>query len=385
MFYRMGNWFSTILGRGGGDDGYSPKARRQELTSDGTGGGPVSLPSISRTVAARGSRFGAGNALELRSRAIKRQTPELAQPERPAPRVSATASRKECLACLEELPSSSFPKKPISPGCDHPASQICLPCLERSLEAQLDGLVVQGFTCPLCKMPISDRDAQRWAKPEVFNRYKRLLERRALTEDPNFIWCSNPRCDKGQTHIAGATSPIIICKYCHTRTCFTHQRPWHEGMTCYEFDHPEVIGKGDEAAASNKGTGKRISADEAVAGQLKSGKLNGPSRTIADQKTRAKRRVLVAKQKAEERRREQEEERRRKKDQRNELLQRREEERRGEALVNRTSRACGGCGYRVTKIGGCSHMVCELNLSSRLKDELTHLGTRCGYDWTWFE
>ncbi|KAL4780170.1 hypothetical protein BJX76DRAFT_56999 [Aspergillus varians] len=257
---------------------------------------------------------------------------------------------------MEELSSFSFPKKSISPECEHPVDQICLPCMKRSLQAQLDGLITGAFTCPLCKMPMSDRDVQRWAKPKVFHRYKYLQTRRTLAEHPNFIWCSNPRCEGGQVHAAGAASPIMTCKYCHARTCFTHQRPWHEGSTCYEFDHPEVVLRRDEVTAIKRKLRERTGPGEGVV------------RAIADKKTRAKPERLRRSQRTKERRRKKEEKRReerarlkRLEQEQTEQLERLQEERRGEAYVRRTTKVCPGgrCGYRVYKIGGCSHMFCS--------------------------
>ncbi|KAL4871164.1 hypothetical protein BDV12DRAFT_38529 [Aspergillus spectabilis] len=300
---------------------------------------------------------------------------DLTHPQRRAPNYATTPARKECLACLEELPSSSFPKDPISPGCEHPAGQICQPCLKRSLQTQLDGLVDQGFTCPLCKRPMSERDVQRWAKPEVVRRYNSIRTRKSLAADPNFMWCSNPSCKGGQIHTSGAQSPIMTCMYCHARTCFTHQRPWHEGMTCYEFDHPEVIlererRKRDEEAATKRNIQLQIEADEAVARELEAkdirpSKADEKARRKAAAKQQAERQTQVAK----EERRRREEERRRDEDRQKDRLRRLEEERLGEAEVRGTSKECPGrgCAYRIYRDGGCRHITC----------------TRCGHEWCW--
>ena len=36
--------------------------------------------------------------------------------------------------------------------------------------------------------------------------------------------------------------PIVQCSWCYKKSCFTHQLPWHEGLTCSEFDslHPDL-------------------------------------------------------------------------------------------------------------------------------------------------
>ncbi|KAI9375617.1 hypothetical protein BJX61DRAFT_539632 [Aspergillus egyptiacus] len=154
---------------------------------------------------------------------------------------ASSSETKECVACLDKLPLSSFSQRPVTEGCEHPASQICKPCLHSSLQAQLDELSENGFTCPLCKHPMSDREARKLTTPGVFRRYDTLRKQRALANDPKFIRCSNPKCDGGQVHTSGAKSPMMTCRECGSRTCFNHQRPWHENMTCREYDRQEAV------------------------------------------------------------------------------------------------------------------------------------------------
>lgn len=165
--------------------------------------------------------------------------------------------------------------------CEHPAGQVCRPRLERSLQVQLDQDVIQGFGCPLCKKPMFDRDAKCWAKPQVFQRYQRLRTRRALNEDPNFVWCSNPRCEEGQVHTSGPKSPMMTCKKCRTRTCFTHQRPWHEGMTCFEYDNPRVMIKQTQGDGTRRKRQRKNNTDDAVPRKLRKVSSNNPRRNKA--------------------------------------------------------------------------------------------------------
>ncbi|KAL5336369.1 hypothetical protein BJX70DRAFT_283228 [Aspergillus crustosus] len=319
-------------------------------------------------------------ARNLRTPVVQRKGSDLARPDLTYTKTrmsssSSSAYRKECLACLEELPSSSFPKHPISPGCEHPLGQICQPCLKRSLQAQLDDGADRRFSCPLCRQPMSERDVKRWAKPEVVRRYNSIRTRKSLAADPNFIWCSNPNCKGGQVHISGAQSPIMTCIYCRSRTCFTHQRPWHEGMTCYDFDHPEVVieqerRQRNEEAATRRKIQMQLEEDEAIAQELGAKDLR---RSKADEKARKK---AVAReqaerraQKAKEERRRKEDEKRRDEDRQKNRLRRLEEERLGEAEVRGTSKECpgSGCAYRIYRDGGCRHITC----------------TRCGHEWCW--
>ncbi|KAL3473253.1 hypothetical protein BJX99DRAFT_261561 [Aspergillus californicus] len=155
---------------------------------------------------------------------------------------TSTPPLTECLVCMESLAPSLFPHNRITATCTHPHNEICKPCLKQSLETQLQNLSsTRGFTCPLCKQPLSESDFARWTTPEIMRRANSIRTRDALRSDPNFIWCSNPQCKAGQFHAGGADNPIIMCLYCRRLTCFVHQRPWYEGVTCYEFDHPDVL------------------------------------------------------------------------------------------------------------------------------------------------
>ncbi|CEL08788.1 hypothetical protein ASPCAL11933 [Aspergillus calidoustus] len=280
------------------------------------------------------------------------------QPPRPS---MPSSSRKECIACLEELRSSSFPGVPITPWCEHPAGQICKPCLKRSLQAQLEGMGNEGFACPICKKPMSEGDVQKWAKPDVVRRYNSIRTRKTLADDPNFIWCSNPKCGGGQIHASGAESPIMTCMYCHARTCFTHQRPWHEGLTCYEYDHPEVVIEREERerreeAAAQRELQQQVEADEVLARELEAADNKNHRRREVDRKKTAEKRAAKqeadrrARQAKEERRRREEQERRQREDRQRDRQKRLDEERLGEAEVRGTSKGWRLQAYHLHKV-----------------------------------
>ena len=95
-----------------------------------------------------------------------------------------------------------------------------------------------------------------------------------LVADPNFRWCLNVRCEPllvspRQTSIYVMcpwdhdiwkplliktrcnldTFPIVQCARCYKKSCFAHQRPWHESLICEEFDslRPNVAADQDAA------------------------------------------------------------------------------------------------------------------------------------------
>ncbi|KAJ1308383.1 hypothetical protein OPQ81_004089 [Rhizoctonia solani] len=72
------------------------------------------------------------------------------------------------------------------------------------------------------------------------DRYEALLLRRTLEAEPNFVWCKNAKCNWGQVHESGANAPIVICQVCRARSCFTHNVPWHTGLTCAQYNAQHV-------------------------------------------------------------------------------------------------------------------------------------------------
>ncbi|KAJ1308384.1 hypothetical protein OPQ81_004090 [Rhizoctonia solani] len=67
------------------------------------------------------------------------------------------------------------------------------------------------------------------------NRYKQLKAQINLKSHPNFVWCANPSCGQGKIHKEGSAVPVVTCEHCHARSCFTHQVPWHLGLTCEQY------------------------------------------------------------------------------------------------------------------------------------------------------
>ncbi|KAL2008624.1 hypothetical protein VTN00DRAFT_6818 [Thermoascus crustaceus] len=281
----------------------------------------------------------------------------------------------ECIACLETLSPSSFPSESITSACDHSArgnvdKRICTTCLSHHLDVQLNESGPNHLTCPICLALMTYSDVRKWASQRTFSRYDSLKTRAAVSSDPNFIWCRNPRCGSGQMHTSGPSSPIVICQACGTRACFNHPNAeWHEGLTCHEFDHPEAAEERRrreaeelEALARQQQEEedrirRRIQEDEK--------KEKASKRPRQQQEAERNRQVEEARrQKAREeeqtqRRKQREEETRQARAKEAERARRRNEEQKGEAEVLRTSKLCPGkgCSYRIYKIDGCKHMT----------------------------
>ncbi|KAI0102112.1 hypothetical protein GGR51DRAFT_550601 [Nemania sp. FL0031] len=144
----------------------------------------------------------------------------------------------ECIICVENIPRRGFPKFDISPVCDHEV-QFCLKCLATHLSSQLESNGPKSFTCPQCRGQLPYTSIKQYALPETFIQHDKVLARNGLAEQPNFCWCT-AGCGSGQLHLEGRENPLMICTNCGGKTCFVHQSPWHDGLTCREFDKSDA-------------------------------------------------------------------------------------------------------------------------------------------------
>lgn len=140
----------------------------------------------------------------------------------------------ECPICAESYPSSKFPQShTITDGCIH-TDKACLDCLDYSIQMTCERGALHELACPICPSKLSHGDVKAYATKKTFERYDYLKKR---SEMPNkFVMCLGPRCGCGQEHDEGLKLPLMVCNKCNFKTCVRHKLPWHEGMTCEEFD-----------------------------------------------------------------------------------------------------------------------------------------------------
>ncbi|KAG8703881.1 hypothetical protein FRC08_002580 [Ceratobasidium sp. 394] len=141
-----------------------------------------------------------------------------------------------CSICLDL--SDEFPRRPPTTRCTH-TTTVCAPCLEQHISYAVLTNGSTTITCPdaECRQTLEFSDVKVGARNDkrCFARYETLVLRRALQSEPNFVWCKNPQCDAGQVHESGAAAPIVTCRVCRAQSCFTHDVPWHVGLTCTQY------------------------------------------------------------------------------------------------------------------------------------------------------
>lgn len=65
--------------------------------------------------------------------------------------------------------------------------------------------------------------------------YDEHLLRDALRAMDEYHDCPNPQCNSGQAHPFEA-HPMLRCDNCKRFMCTRHEIPWHDGLTCSEYD-----------------------------------------------------------------------------------------------------------------------------------------------------
>ncbi|TGO53001.1 hypothetical protein BOTNAR_0307g00180 [Botryotinia narcissicola] len=141
---------------------------------------------------------------------------------------------KECSICAEDLMLANFPRQ-VSAECTHDPT-CCSSCLSRSIGVQIESKEWDQITCPECAALLSFDNVKLFASETDFIRYDKKSLSSCIQNDPNFTNCLGPGCNDGQIHEGGDDQPIMTCRTCSFKTCFTHKMPWHTDLTCEGYD-----------------------------------------------------------------------------------------------------------------------------------------------------
>ncbi|KAG4433734.1 hypothetical protein IFR05_010786 [Cadophora sp. M221] len=122
--------------------------------------------------------------------------------------------------------------------CDHDF-EVCRACTAEHLR----GALVSGgpsacdtLSCPQCNRVLSYQEIHQLADTETVAKYEKFMLQTFLSKDPNFRWCLSPLCETGQLYQTPPRNAKTSCEECNYEMCFKHEMPWHEGLTCDEYD-----------------------------------------------------------------------------------------------------------------------------------------------------
>ena len=140
---------------------------------------------------------------------------------------------QECIICCEEKVGSEFVAS-VSSKCTH-TNKVCKECLRIHVGEEITGKGSISVKCPECRVELQHSEVQVVASSAVFERYDRLLLGSALSKMKDFRYCTNTRCGAGHVHDGGSDNPIMTCRGCKQMSCFVDQVPWHQGISCEEY------------------------------------------------------------------------------------------------------------------------------------------------------
>jgi len=85
-------------------------------------------------------------------------------------------------------------------------------------------------------------------------RYDDFATPSAVSALEQFRWCMRDGCKSGQEHLLGG-GQVFECNACGHQQRVTHNRPWHDGESCHEFDlrtNPEARRQAKDQASEEK-------------------------------------------------------------------------------------------------------------------------------------
>ncbi|KAK3317814.1 hypothetical protein B0T19DRAFT_405477 [Cercophora scortea] len=131
----------------------------------------------------------------------------------------------------------AFPEK-MAEACGH-VMDFCNGCVARHIKAQIEMFgrnVTERISCPSegCGRKLSYDEVKLYADKETAQRYDRYLLLIANSKLPYFRWCARGECENGEVYEEESTE--IACSACGYKMCYKHQMPWHEGLSCEEYD-----------------------------------------------------------------------------------------------------------------------------------------------------
>ncbi|XTI93253.1 hypothetical protein V2W45_1430445 [Cenococcum geophilum] len=144
--------------------------------------------------------------------------------------------KRLCIICTDAKQIGKFPQGKITACCGH-EPQVCSEDVQIWITSELESKGWENIRCPECRELLERSDIRKLASKKTLARYETLVTRAILSANPNFRWCLNPECDSGQIHENNRDGPVFRCAECKTKICVFHERAWHKGETCKQFDY----------------------------------------------------------------------------------------------------------------------------------------------------
>lgn len=147
-------------------------------------------------------------------------------------------TNQTCTVCMESKSLIYF-EGYYDDECKHLNRTICDSCMYDYIRANWNQHA--DIHCPECSIVLSHNAIKTiLLNHNDMNLYERFVQfdfNRALEHNSEFIWCAHG-CGSGQLNEGGSMNRTVKCVNCQKLTCFKHRIPWHEDLTCEEYDMP---------------------------------------------------------------------------------------------------------------------------------------------------
>jgi hypothetical protein len=160
-----------------------------------------------------------------------------------------------------------------------------------------------------------------------------------MSQAENFIWCT-AGCGSGQIHDSNNHHPIVTCLHCEKKSCFVHNVPWHEGVSCREYNRiledPEYSSpRVEKNAPSARRERNRDGVDGMTRRSATSEDAVGRHRDFKRKQRRDREKLEEAAVRL-----------------RENMFRRRRDEVKSAETIRRTTKPCPGCGTSIEKSSG---------------------------------
>ena len=153
-----------------------------------------------------------------------------------------------CRICTEDVSQSRFPRKNACPDscvdCLTGQNRICKPCIASTITSQLESRDLEKLGCPSCNRPWDYRYLAAFLPHAQIARLDARIVNRAVVQEDNWRWCPHSNCNFGQIHAIDHKfvpneewCAYYFCQGCHRGNCFKHRVPWHDNLTCAQYDY----------------------------------------------------------------------------------------------------------------------------------------------------
>ncbi|CAF1609118.1 unnamed protein product, partial [Didymodactylos carnosus] len=152
--------------------------------------------------------------------------------------------KRVCAVCFKSKMMNKYQQK-FSSNCSHIERTVCDRCLYDNIKAILLSNNSHINSTEIVKCPEPDCSTifdYRSIKQiliskqdfELCEQYEKELVEHKIETLKGHIYCAHSKCGAAQQKTE--TGNIVTCFKCKKKTCSYHRVPWHQGMTCREYD-----------------------------------------------------------------------------------------------------------------------------------------------------